>query len=238
MRNPLLVAVGLLYAAFAVACASAPIRPVTLNTPALTASATPESSLTGYPFPVRTTWVYRRLQYEQAMGDPTRIITATNLITETVVRAEGAGPAQQFLHRQTATLVSASSDWEYDSSDLNWESWYRVDGTRVFSSPAGSPNINTLVYDFPLSVGKSWCPEVPPPAYNVDCIAMGRRTVTSEAIYATPAGTFDQCYEINQDYNSGGVWEWFCNGVGVVARKYDHGGSRFGFEDTLIRFSR
>ncbi len=53
-----------------------------------------KNALGGFPFPVGTTWVYLEQEYQQAIGDPTSIITATNLITETVVRAEGDGPSQ------------------------------------------------------------------------------------------------------------------------------------------------
>ncbi len=66
----------------------------------------------------------------------------------------------------------------------------------------------------------------------------GLRTVESRTSYTTPIGTFDDCYEISEEFNSGGVREWFCNGIGTVARKYDHSGTRFGFQDTLIRYSR
>lgn len=192
--------------------------------------------LGGFPFPVGTTWIYSRVQYDPMIGDPTQTMTATNLITETVVRAEGVFPNQEFLHRQTASLVSAPPGWRDNSSNFNRESWYRIDGTRIFSSPEGFRQINTLVYEFPFVVGKSWCPQ-PPPAVNPACMSMGRRTVQSRTTYTTPTGSFDECYELSQDFNSGGVTEWFCNGVGVVARKYDHAGTRFGFADTLVGFS-
>lgn len=207
-------------------------------------SATPTSSIVvhatalgGFPFPVGTTWVYSRIEYQQVIGNPTQIISATDLITETVVRAEGTAPAQQYLHKQTVSLVSAPPGWQDNSPNGNGEYWYRIDGTRVFSSPEGFRQTKTLVYDFPFAVGKSWCPEQPPPAYNPTCSSMGRRTVENHASYTTPVGSFNDCYELSQQYNSGGVIEWFCNGIGVVARKYDHAGSRFGFEDKLIRFS-
>jgi hypothetical protein len=93
-----------------------------------------------------------------------------------------------------------------------------------------------LRYDFPLSAGKSWCPEPQPPV-DPGYHSNGLRTVQNPIRYTTPAGTFSECYEITEEFNSGGVNEWFCNGIGVVARKYDHSGTRFGYEDTLIRFS-
>jgi hypothetical protein len=37
--------------------------------------------------------------------------------------------------------------------------------------------------------------------------------------------------------NSGGVIQWFCEGVGRVASKYDHAGTRFGFSEELTAFT-
>jgi hypothetical protein len=69
-----------------------------------------------------------------------------------------------------------------------------------------------------------------------DCTAAGRRTVASQGPYTTPAGEFSDCSQITEDYNSGGVTRWLCRGVGVVAQKYDHAGTRFGFWQVLIAF--
>lgn len=193
------------------------------------------TALGGFPFPAVSTWVYSRVQYEP-LGNVSRIVTATNLITETVVRAERTSPDQAFLHQQTASLVRAPQGWQDNSPNFNSQAWYRTNGTRVYSTPDGSPGINTLVYDFPFTVGKSWCPQEPPD-YNPNCMSMGRRTVKKHTGYETPAGKFDDCYELSQDYNSGGTTEWYCNGVGVVARKYDHAGTPFGLQDTLLHFS-
>ena len=196
-----------------------------------------KTALGGFPFPIGTTWVYLRVQYDQVPGSPSETITATNRITETVVRVEGNAPSQEYLHRQTATLVSAPPGWQDNSANFDWELWYRFEGSQVFSSPEGYRQSSMLVYDFPFTVGNSWCPEQPPPSYNPGCGSMGGRTVQNRTSYTTPVGSFDDCYEISQDINSGGTTEWFCNGIGVVARKYDHSGTRFGFQDTLVGFS-
>ncbi len=87
-----------------------------------------------------------------------------------------------------------------------------------------------------MAADKRWCIEPLQPANASGCNEMGRRMVRSRTSYATPAGTFDECYEILDEYYVDGT-EVFCNGTGVVARKYDHAGTRFGYEDTLIHFS-
>jgi hypothetical protein len=196
-----------------------------------------KSPLDGFPFPVGTSWVYARVEYQQF--GTTDIITATTLITETIIDTEGAGSSLSFHHKQTATTLNPPAGWVDDPATDNWERWYRIIGNQVVSySKPNDEQTRVVAYELPLAVGMTWCPEQPVPAYNPNCSAMGRRSVQSQTSYATPIGTFDECYEITEEYNSGGVTQWFCNGIGVVARKYDHSGSRFGFEDTLISYSR
>ncbi len=165
-----------------------------------------------------------------------------------VIQTEVITPSLAMQFRQSASLVSAPPDW-IDSASQNADYWYLLSGSRVFSlleeprsartpTPDSKGNVaSEIVYDFPLSEGKSWCPSDPPPSYNPDCTAMGRKRAIRVGSYVTPAGTFGDCYQITQEYNSGGVTEWFCNGVGVVARKYDHGGTPFGLQDALISFA-
>ncbi len=153
-------------------------------------------------------------------------------------------------YKRTAGLVTASPGWVDNSPDFEGESWSLIIGNRVFSSPEEprSPDppevdvkgahLHAVTYDLPLVEGRSWCPFDPPPSYNSQCLSMGRLTVAKRESYTTPVAIFEECYEITEEYNSGGVTEWFCNGLGVVARKYDHSGTRFGFEDTLISYSR
>jgi hypothetical protein len=209
-----------------------------------------KNALGGFPFPAGTTWVYSRVQYQQVIGDPTTLITATNLITTTVIGSEVITPSVAVQYKETASLVTAAPGCEDNSSNFDAAFWYLLVGHQIFlsceqpQSPEppkvegkGGEQTHELVYDFPLVVGKSWCPSEPPPAYNPKCAAMGRRTVVKQESDTTPVGAFDECYEITEDYNSGGVTECFCNGIGVVARKFDHSGTRFGFQDTLIHFS-
>ena len=71
-----------------------------------------------------------------------------------------------------------------------------------------------------------------------DCTSAGQRNVVSQESFETPAGRFDDCYQITENFNSGGVVRWLCSGVGLVAQKYDHAGTRFGFQQTLVSYSQ
>ncbi len=197
-----------------------------------------KNSLGGFPFPYGTTWVYSRVEYAQAIGSPDQILTATRVVTETVGATPINAPSYTFMIQRTVTGINEPEGWWGGSPVKAGEYWYRVQGNQILSIQSPTSQRGSLLYDFPLSDDKGWCPQQPPPPQNPKCISDGRRTVQRHMSYTTPIGSFDDCYEISEDFNSGGVWEWFCDGVGTVARKYDHGGTRFGFQDTLVRFSR
>ncbi|MCL5952424.1 MAG: hypothetical protein M1132_12020 [Chloroflexi bacterium] len=195
------------------------------------------TALSGFPFPVGTTWVYSHSEYQQVIGDPTQTITATRIYTETVLRIEGSAPSLSFVQERTVSQVSAPPDWE-SWTVLNPGLYqYRMEGNKILEVHSSQGQQDLLLYDMPLAVGKSWCPLLVLPDNLPSCHMNGLRTVQDQARYTTPVGTFDDCYEIAEEYNSGGVHEWFCDGVGTVARKYDHSGTRFGYEDTLLRFT-
>jgi len=99
-------------------------------------------------------------------------------------------------------------------------------------------------YRFPMAKGASWCPGkqeiaylTPPAETPVPCAYAGMRMIENEEVHTTPAGTFDRCYRMEDAVNSGGVIQWFCDGVGVAGIKYDHGGTRFGFEQELVSYT-
>lgn len=213
--------------------------PLSVSRPTTTLSLlVVKNALGGFPFPPGTTWVYSEVEYQQVVGDPTATITATRLITETVTPIDGIAPSVSFRIKRDASVVSAPSDWDDAMSNGVSDSVYRIEGNQIFSIFGESSQMRTLVYDFPFIVGKSWCPEQPLPDDLPSCHENGLRQVENRTSYAALVGTFDECYDISEEYNSGGVREWFCNGIGVVAREFDHSGTREGFEDKLINYSR
>jgi hypothetical protein len=210
-------------------------------------SASPDQSHTLAEFPLSkgTIWVYSYTEYEPTTTNPTQITKAAYLFTETILGTQSV-PSYFIAHVQhEERLVKADPDWIYTESSRPKEFWYVVRGQQVYESalPLDLTNIQTdtllLAFDFPLVLGKSWCPSIYVKGEKIqDCTASGRRTVANQESYQTPAGDFKQCYKLTEDFNSGGVTRWLCNGIGVVAEKYDHAGTRFGFQETLASFSR
>ena len=199
--------------------------------------------LSEFPLTQGTMWVYTYTPYEPLPTNPTQIVTATYRLTETVVATEVSAP---YLFVRVRRDISLASTTPLTSANLpEGEFVYVISGTQVYQASgvveyeSFDPDYASLMYDFPLVAGKHWCPirfdlKNPDSPEVVHCEANGLRTVAVAGIYETPAGSFEDCYSITEAYNSGGVMRWFCNGVGVVAARYDHAGTRFGFEQLLI----
>lgn len=206
--------------------------------------ANPHHALVDFPLAKGTTWVYSYLAYEPTTTNPTQIVTATYLFTETVIDTQTLLPYFVAHVQREERLVKAEPGWTYPKSSRPDELWYVVRGQQVYESfqPLDLSRVQTdslfLAYDFPLATGRSWCPRTDIEGEQVqDCVAAGKRVVVSQEGYETPAGKFPQCYKITEDVNSGGVTRWFCHGVGVVAQRYDHAGTRFGFQQVLVSHS-
>lgn len=222
---------------FAVSCTGkSPVAP-----PSADALMLPE-----FPMATGTTWVYTYIPYEPLESNPRQIVTATYVLTETVVETVAAAPYLFVRVRQDATLVSATP--LKDRTAPTGDFWYVISGTLVFEEfrapdvTAFDPVASRLDYDFPLTDGKQWCPwqidpKNPDKPEVLYCEANGLRTAVAIGAYETPAGSFTDCYQISEAFLSGGVIRQFCNGIGVVAARYDHGGTRFGFEQTLVSYT-
>jgi len=200
-----------------------------------------------------TRWSYSSEYYSQADNDPNTLLHAVTAIDERVIDIDNQ-PPYYFAHIQrNISLVSADPGWNLtEGLGLgNLDFWYVVVGGRVYSSPERPDSANLQLdrlfeeLDFPLAAGMSWCPNkiqkgslTPVAETPVPCASAGARTVLAKESYTTPAGTFTPCYRMSDYYNSGGPVQVFCDGVGIVAETYDHGGTRFGSSKALIQFNR
>ncbi len=208
-------------------------------------TSTSAEALTRLPLARGVTWVYAYVAYEPLAANPTQTVTATYRLTETVADTETASPYFVAHVQRTQSLVEAEPGWPNEVSSQPDEYWYLVRGHQVYQSferlnwtdlPTATL---TLAYDLPLAVGRSWCPNSLVKGEPVqNCITAGQRTVISHGSYVTPAGSFDDCYQIAEAINSGGVTRWFCTGIGIVAQVYDHAGTRFGFTQVLQAYVR
>jgi hypothetical protein len=200
---------------------------------------------TGFPLDQGTTWVYAYEAYNPSPSDPTQIIKATYELTQTIVDTKTISSYVIAHVQRDRELINADDGWTQELSSQPNEFWYvRHDG-QIFQSnfALDTANIHSdqliLDYEFPLSVRKSWClmPDSRNKAQEVaGCDFVGRREVTDQGSYETPAGKFENCYDLMDIYNGGNILHKFCDGVGIVFMKFDHSGTGFGFEQTLIRY--
>ena len=218
--------------------------------PTITEQPVPQNPWPEFPLNVGTSWVYAYIPYDPLPSDPTQIITATYLLTETVTEVESTPPYFAAKVETERVLVSKSPEWTRDDIGRTGGTWYVINGDKIYQSSERpdlsnfNPDLTpgwSLQYQLPLSVGASWCPaqyefKSPGQPEIEDCRSLGEQTVAKAMSYETPAGKFGDCYQITERVNSGGTTRWFCNGVGVVAARYDHDGTRFGFEQTLVSY--
>lgn len=195
------------------------------------------------------TWVYSYDAYEPTASDPNKIIKATYRLTETIVETKTA-PSDFIAHvKKDYQLINSDEGWTGNivANQPN-ESWYIVNGQQIFDSkqPVDIKNVTTenliLAYDFPLIVNKAWCLirfDLKDPSHKpiTECQSVNQRAVTNQGSYESSAGKFDNCYNLVDYSNGGNIFQKFCIGVGIVSMKFDHAGTRFGFEQTLIRYS-
>jgi hypothetical protein len=203
-------------------------------------------SLPEFPLHKGTTWVYSYSTYDTSMTDPNQIIKAAYQLTETVVETENISNYVVGRVEREHQLVNSDPGWIGDLSNQPSEFWYVVNGNQVFqrnrSLDTSDLKLEELIldYEFPLSIGKDWClfsQTSKNPKQIMNCEVVGKRQVTDQGSYETTVGNFDHCYDLIDYFNGGNIFQKFCNGVGVVYMKFDHAGTRFGYEKTLIAYS-
>ena len=62
------------------------------------------------------------------------------------------------------------------------------------------------------------------------------RTVTRVGAAVVPAGTFDNCFLLTEEWAGTSFETWFCPHVGIVDRKVDHHGTPEGYRQILVRY--
>ena len=223
-------------------------------TPTATGASTPLPStettmpfLSSFPLYSGTTWVWMKTGYTQAEGDPQKIIQGTAKIEERVAEVQTVSSYQVAHILGNKVIVSSDPGWQENGTFGlgDYEYWYVVKDNQVYLSyqqpdPAQMKfEQMRLLYQFPLQVGSEWCPGSEIKGQPVlDIQSCGNKTVvTNKRPYTSSLGDFKTCYEIHVTANSGDVISQFCDGIGLVAQKYDHAGTRFGDDQQLVQFT-
>jgi|GEM_PF-3134226 len=203
------------------------------------------AALKDYPLIPGVTWVYTYDEYQPAPQDATHVISATSVLTETVISSRPSGDYYLAQVESSRLFVDMDDDWVKSGEDESI-AWYVIDAGRIYESalpldihPPDMADLK-LLYDLQLFDGQSWCPyetegssAYPQAVQNCS----GRSTVQAIGRLDTPAGAFEDCYEIVERYNNGSVIKRFCNEVGLVSAHFDHAGSQFGYHKELQAFT-
>lgn len=222
--------------------AATPLTGVTQATPTPDSTANPmlppattpgsaQSSrvVPGKLFALGNSWVYQAAYYEG--NNASDIITTTSIITERVVEIQ-TGP----------DYFAARIQQEY-SPEISSEYWHVVMGNRIYRQE-GHLDLSTVQKKgevelvFPLKLGDQWYQgeemEKMYPAHDNGSMLW---RVTRVGSVTVPAGSFDNCYFLEEEIGGMTFENWFCPGVGWVDMKADHYGTPFGSRWVLLRFS-
>lgn len=188
------------------------------------------------------TWVHRLDAYDLSTLRPQETVTATYVLTETVVELIDDGSLIRARVQTTKTLLDAEPGYPEPGGETLPDFWYILDGDRLLMAagaaarPDSAPEAASLLYPLPLAVGDAWC-ALPGGGDDASlCNGAGMRHVVAQESFTTPAGVFADCYQTYESYLSGSPITWFCTSIGVVAEQYDHIGAPFGYQKTLIEY--
>lgn len=201
-----------------------------------------DNASTQTPWNLNTTWVYTATRY--AGFNSADIMTATWIITETIVeqRAEGPYLAFRICRDESAeTVVSVDTDAFMpvkvaDSSDywlvMTDTHQYRLVGGLNLDDPG---SVGELALVFPLEVDEKWyLNREMSQLYPDKAVDSMLRKVLQESPVTVPAGDFAGCFLLAETIGGSTFDGWYCPAVGWVERGSDHHGTPYGWREVLI----
>ncbi len=198
----------------------------------------PQNPLPELPLNLGATWVYSDVVYSG--NNPQDIFTSTYIYTDVVIHVRLVSPHFAAEISRTASLIEGKQPLFAAPEAETW--WYVISGTQVYRQPVDKLDLSSissswLEYSFPLTQS-AWYPD-PEIRKNVspDSMASGIRYTFPESEIVVPAGLFKDCFMIDTAYLGGPILSWLCPQFGVVAEKFDHGGTPFGYHAVLMKYS-
>lgn len=206
---------------------------------------TPPSSMTDFPLHPGNTWTYLVGRYDGF--NPSEIATSTYIITETVISVStDSSYYVATMRREPGTefpiYVPASIGELPHGPPTPEDYWLIADGNRLYrqwrnldlSSLHMEGELDLML---PLQVGAKWhqsdeMAKLDPENKNNSMLWQ----VTRASSVTVPAGTFENCYLLEETIGGVTFEDWFCPGVGWVDMKADHHGTPFGDRRLLLRY--
>ena len=237
-------AIPLVLSAFLASCVRSASSPLVESAPgAVTATIFPAITPTiipaEFPLDLGSTWIYDYSAYTAASE---AIWNVTVTIVAVTIR-DGFLIAEV---EQAAILKAGDASSHLLNEPMVGHFWYLFDGGHLYKQseepdPAHAADA-WLELVFPLGGSGCWFPDarqrsemngVTPASGPVP----GCRSASGEPHpVEVPAGKFEACIDVVTYYNSGPTFLTFCPGVGIVATRYDHSGSQFGYHSALTGY--
>lgn len=215
--------------------ASAPFLATGTIFPVITPTVIPAE----FPLDLGSTWIYDYSAYTGANE-------ATWSVTDTIVAVTIRDGFLIVKVEQAAVLKAGDASRHLLNEPMVGHFWYLFDGVHLYKQtdehdPAHAADA-WLELVFPLGGSGCWYPDarqrgemngVTPASGPVP----GCRSVSGDPHpVELPAGKFEACLDVVTPYNSGPTFLTFCPGVGIVATRYDHSGSQFGYHSALTGY--
>lgn len=205
--------------------------------PNVTQPALNQNPLPDLPLKLGATWVYSNVVYSGA--NPQNVLTSTYVYTDVIIETRSVPPYFAAEVSRTVSLMAGEPLFNAPEAETGW---YVISGTQVYKQPGNALDFSNassswLEYVFPLSK-RDWYPD-PEQRNNLppDSMFSGKRYTYPKGEVSVPAGQFNNCFSITTAYLNGPMYRWFCPYLGVVAEKYDHPGTPFGYDAVLMSYS-
>ena len=187
--------------------------------------------LKDFPLGLANSWVYDYQAYE---GDR----KAAWQVADTVVEVQTHPPFVAAHIQRDVTLVSGPADLKPVAPDSYWVVLeggmvYRIVGDLDW----GQVRNGSLEYIFPLPGESCWFQEAQQRSQPFNQDSPGCRRASGPVSLTLPVGAFEHCYQLVTPWNTGSINQTFCSGVGLVQEKFDHAGTPFGYQMTLIAYA-
>lgn len=144
-------------------------------------------------------------------------------------------------------LKTGDASKHFTNEPVSGRFWYLFDGSHLYKQ-TGKPDPAHVEEDawleliFPLDGHGCWYPDARQRGEMSGVTPLsgpipGCRSVSGDPhTLEVPAGKFEACIDVVTSYNSGPTFLTFCPGVGIVATRYDHSGTQFGYRSSLTGY--
>jgi hypothetical protein len=187
--------------------------------------------LKDFPLGLANSWVYDYQAYDLDRK-------STWQVADTVIDVQTHPPFVAAHIQRGVTLLDGPADLRSIAPDSYW---YILEGGLVYRIVGeldwSQVRNGSLEFVFPLPGERCWFPAVQQRSQPFNQDLPGCRRASGPVNLQFPVGAFERCYQLATPFNNGSIKQTFCSGIGLVQEKFDHAGTPFGYQMTLIAYA-